>query len=97
VVTLFIFYLHVVGAVALYTIRSQEADWKEGFLAVGFLVLIFVVGWSISTLLLKFFMSEKGFGLWLDRDALSLVLLALMESVFYTVQFRARKRRRAAG
>lgn len=92
-ITLFIFYVHVVAAVVLFTKRWQEGDWKEGLLAVGFLVLVFSVGWSITTFILKVFIDEKGFGVWFDRDAMSLVLLLVMESVFFSYQLRRKKRK----
>ena len=91
-ITLFVFYIHVIAAVAVYTKLWQESDWKEGLLAVGFVILIFGVGWSMSTFILRLFMNEKGFGLWLDRDALSLLLLALMEGVFYYLQIRMKRK-----
>ncbi len=91
-ITLFIFYGHVVAAVAVYTKRWQESGWKEGVLAVCFILLIFSVGWSISTFLLKLVVTEKGFGVWLDRDTLSLVVLTVMEAAFYTIQLRTRHR-----
>jgi hypothetical protein len=87
-ITLFVFYIHVVAAVAIFTKRWQEANWKEGLLSVGFLVLIFSVGWSISTVIMKLFIGPKGFGVWLDRDAMSLLLLTLLESLFFTLQIR---------
>jgi len=95
-ITLFIFYGHVVAAVGVYTQRWQDSGWKEGFLAVCFLLLIFAVGWSISTFILKLFIGEKGFGVWLDRDTLSLLLLTLMEAVFYSLQLKAKKKQAAA-
>ena len=91
--TLFIFYLHTVAAAAFYTKRWQEADWKEGLLAVGFLLLVFGVGWSMSTFIVKLLINEKGFGFWLDRDALSLLLLTVMEGGFYWAQLRRKKRK----
>ncbi len=90
-VILFVFYIHVVAAVIAFTRRWQESDWKEGMLAVGFIVLIFVVGWQMATFLMKFLVSEKGFGRWLDRDALSLLLLTVMEGIFYFLQTQLRK------
>lgn len=89
-ITLLIFYLHTIAAVILFTRRWQEADWKEGLVAVGFLLLIFGVGWSMSTFILKLFVPEKGFGPLLDRDAMSLLLLAVMETILYYAQFRRR-------
>jgi len=86
-ITLIIFYAHVVAAVTLFTKHWQEGDWKEGLLAVGSLLLLFSVGWSISTFVLKLFLhDERGFATWLDRDTLSLVLLSAMEGIFFTVQ-----------
>ncbi len=95
-ITLFIFYAHVVAAVALYTRRWQEENWKEGMLAVLFLLLIFSVGWSITTILLKFVMAERGFGKWFDRDTASLALLAVLEALFFLVQTRRKALRRAS-
>lgn len=87
-VTLFVFYIHVVAAITIFTKRWQEDGLKEGFLGVLFLFLIFSVGWSISTFIMKIFVDEKGFGIWLDRDALSLVLLTVLEFLFFLFQVR---------
>jgi hypothetical protein len=90
-VILLVFYIHVVAAAVAFTKRWQEGDWKEGLLAVGFIVLIFVVGWQMATFLVKLVFDQRGFGTWLDRDALSLVLLTLMEGIFYFFQTRRKK------
>jgi formate hydrogenlyase subunit 3/multisubunit Na+/H+ antiporter MnhD subunit len=90
-ITLFVFYIHVVAAVAIFTKRWQEANWKEGLLSVGFLILIFSVGWSITTFIMKLFVDPKGFGIWLDRDAMSLLLLMLLESLFFTFQIKRKQ------
>jgi hypothetical protein len=90
-ITLFIFYIHVIAAVAIFTKRWQDGGLWEGLLGVGFLALVFSVGWSISTFILKLFMDEKGFGIWLDRDTLSLLLLGVMEGIFFYVQIKRRK------
>ena len=87
-VTLFVYYLHTVAAAALFTKRWQETDWKEGILGVGFLALVFGVGWSMSTFVLKLIVDAKGFGVLFDRDALSLLLLVAVESLFFYVQLR---------
>ena len=94
-ITLFIFYAHVIAAVTLYTRRWQESNWKEGILAVLFLLLIFSVGWSISTVIVKLLVSEKGFAVWLDRDTLSLLLLAVIECTFFSIQIRRKRAKHA--
>ena len=92
-IALFVFYGHVVAAAALFTKRWQEEGVTEGILAVVFLALIFSVGWSMSTFILKLFVDEAGFDVWLDRDALSLLLLAVMEVIFFYAQMMRKKRR----
>ena len=92
-ITLFIFYSHVIAAVVLYTRRWQEATIKEGLLAVAFLLLIFSVGWSITTFIVNLFMDERGLGFWFDRDTAALTLLAVVEGVFFYFQTQRKKKK----
>ncbi len=82
-IPLIIFYLHIVGISAAFTSEYQKDGVGSAFLSVGFVVLIFSVGWTISTFVLKYIMSEAGFGIWLNRDAVSLLLLTIGEVFFY--------------
>jgi hypothetical protein len=95
-ITLFIFYCHTVAGAAIYTKRWQEADWKEGVMGVAFLALVFSVGWSISTFFIKMVVNERGFAKWLDRDTLSLLLLIVLELIFFYVQIVRRRKRSLA-
>ena len=82
-IALFVFYLHTVAAAYAFTEQYQEEGVGAGVLAVAFMGIIFSVGWSISTFLLKFLVDEKGFGLYFNRDAMSLTLLTIGEGFFY--------------
>jgi hypothetical protein len=82
-VTLFVFYIHTIAAVYAFTDQYQEEGVGAGTLAVAFMAIVFSVGWSISTFVLKYLMTEKGFGIYLNRDAISLALLTIAEAVFY--------------
>ncbi len=82
-ITLFIFYLHTVAAVTLFTATWQEEGLKGGLAAVGFLALIFTVGWPMATIILTLFVPPGGMGPWLDRDTLSLILLTAVEATGY--------------
>lgn len=82
-VTLFVFYIHTIAAVYAFTDQYQEEGVAAGTLAVAFMTIIFSIGWSISTFVLKYLMTEKGFGVYLNRDAMSLALLTIGEAVFY--------------
>lgn len=89
-IPLLVFYLHVVVASYMYAKRWQEEGKAEAFLAVGFMILIFFVGWSVSTVLLKFFVDQAGLGRFFDRDAMSLVLLTFLEVGLYLFYFKKR-------
>jgi hypothetical protein len=87
-VPLFVFYVHVVAFAWMFTKRWQEEGMKEGLLAVFFMGLIFFVGWSITSFVMKLVMEQEGFGTLLNRDAASLVLLTCAEAVLYWFYLR---------
>lgn len=91
-VELFIFYIHVVALVAMFTRRWQEEGWSEAFLVVFFMGLIFFVGWSITSFLMKLILDKEGFGMLLDRDAASLLLLTIGETILYYFYLRDEKK-----
>ncbi len=91
-IPLFIFYIHVVAATYVYVKRWQEEGKTEAFLAVGFMILIFFVGWSVSTFILKLLVDQRGLGEFFDRDAMSLVLLTILEAGLYVFYFRKKGR-----
>lgn len=91
-IPLFVFYIHVVAATYVYAKRWQEEGIIEAFLAVGFMILIFFVGWSVSTAVLKLLVDERGLGRFFDRDATSLVLLTILEVGLYVFYFKKKGR-----
>ncbi|HET6271356.1 MAG TPA: hypothetical protein VFG32_00090 [Bacteroidota bacterium] len=91
-IPLLVFYVHVIAIAAMFTKRWQDEGLTEGILAVFFMGLIFFVGWSISSYILKFFMEQEGLGLFLDRDAASLLLLTAGEAVLYYYYFRGEEK-----
>ena len=95
-IPLLIFYMHVIGFTAAFTAEYQKEGLSHGILTVGFMVLIFSVGWSISSFFLKYLMSQEGFSLWLNRDAISLLLLTVGEAFFYYFYFKGDKKKSTA-
>ena len=87
-VALIVFYLHIVAVTAVFTKRYQEEGVGEGFLAVFFMALIFFVGWAMASFITRLVMPPEGFAPWFNRDAASLVLLTIGESVLYYFYFR---------
>ena len=91
-VELLVFYIHVVAVVTMFTKRWQEEGISEAFLVVFFMGLIFFVGWSITTFLMKLLMEKEGLGLFFDRDAASLLLLTAGESILYFFYLKDEKK-----
>lgn len=91
-IPLFVFYLHIVGVATAFTKRWQEEGLTEGVLAVFFTGLIFFVGWSMTSFIMKLIMSREGLGNFFDRDAASLLLLTFAEAVFYYFYLRDERR-----
>ena len=91
-IELAVFYVHVVAVVAMFTKRWQEEGLSEGFLVVFFMALIFFVGWSITSFLMKLMMEKEGLGIFFDRDAASLLLLTVGEAILYYFYVRDEKR-----
>lgn len=91
-VGLLVFYIHVLALVTMFTKRWQEEGWSEAFLVVFFMGLIFFVGWSISSFLMKLVLEKEGFGVLFDRDAASLVLLTIGEMILYYFYLRDEKK-----
>lgn len=87
-IPLIVFYLHIVAIAGVYTRRWQEEGLAEGFLAVFFMSLIFFVGWSMASFIVKMVMPAGGLGQVFDNDATALTLLTCAEAVFYYFYFR---------
>jgi len=83
-----IFFLHLIFALVIFTRKWQNENLKSGFLNFALIGLLFTVGWSISNIVAKALMNEKGFGLYFDRDAFSLTLLIIGEAFFYRIYYR---------
>ncbi|MSP64316.1 MAG: hypothetical protein EXR24_01120 [Ignavibacteria bacterium] len=87
-IPLIIFYLHIVAALYILTYQYQKENIASGFVSLSFFLLIFSVGWSICTYISTLILEPEGFGFYLDRNTISLILLSVSEATFYFVFFR---------
>ena len=95
-IPLLVFYVHILFIAALFTRRWQDEGVVEGFLGVFFAGLIFFVGWSMTSFVVRLVMSMDA--LWIvDRDSASLLLLTGTESVFYYFYFREEREEEEIG
>ena len=81
-----IFYLHILLAVLAFTRRWQEEGLQGGFIILGFIGLIFAVGWTIAGFIIHF-VTPRGIPGLIDADTLSLVILSMIEGIFYYFYF----------
>jgi hypothetical protein len=96
-IELVIYYVHVVALAVMFTRYWQEEGASGGFMAVFFMALIFFVGWSITTFLLKLTMEKEGLGEFFTRDAASLLLLTVGETILYYFYLRDDKWKKKSG
>ncbi len=82
-VIVFIFAAHIIFAGYIFYKKLKTESFSSAAINVAFITLIFSVGWPISTLIVKVFLEPEGFGKFVDRDTVSLLLLTLLEYFFY--------------
>ncbi|HEY6906469.1 MAG TPA: hypothetical protein VI230_03335 [Ignavibacteriaceae bacterium] len=87
-ISAFIFFLHLIFALVIFTKKWQSENLKSGILNLGLIGVLFAVGWSITGIIAKIVMEEKGLGLYFDRDTFSLTLLTIGEYFFYRIYYR---------
>ncbi|NWF49525.1 MAG: hypothetical protein HXY49_03180 [Ignavibacteriaceae bacterium] len=86
-ITAFIFFVHLFFVLIIFTKKWQDEGLSSAFLNLGLIGILFAVGWSISTMILKLFIDQKGFGIYFDRDTFSLSLLTTAEYFFYKMYY----------
>jgi len=90
-ITALIFSAHLVFILVIFTKKWQCESLSSAFTNLALLVILFAVGWSISTSVVKIFIDSKGFGIQFDSDAISLTLLSIAEFFFYRFYYREDK------
>jgi uncharacterized membrane protein YhdT len=83
-----IFFGHLIFSLIVFTKKWQEENLSAGFMNLALIGILFAVGWSISGMAVKFVMEPEGFGLYFDRDTLSLVILSIGEYLFYKMYYK---------
>jgi hypothetical protein len=83
-----IFFLHLIFALVIFTKKWQDENVSSAMLNIGLIGILFAVGWSITGMTVKAVFEPEGFGIYFDRDTLSLVLLVIGEYFFYRMYYR---------
>ena len=84
----FIFSIHLIFSLVIFTIKWQEDKLSTAFLNIGLIAVLFAVGWSIASIVAKAVMEPKGLGIHFDRDTFALTLLTIGEYFFYRLYYK---------
>ena len=84
----FIFSVHLIFSLVIFTIKWQEDKLSTAFLNIGLIAILFAVGWSIASIVAKAVMEPKGLGIHFDRDTFALILLSIGEYFFYRLYYK---------
>ena len=84
---IFVFYLHIIGAVYAFSKSYVEHKTADAFMALAFVGVIFSVGWTMAGFIVKFVYPDEGFGAFLDPDTVSLMLVTVFEAILYGTYF----------
>ena len=83
-----IFLLHIVFLSVIVYKRWKNDSLNSALIDFIFIIVIFSVGWSLTTMFAKLFWDPTGFGKYFDRDAISLTFLTICEFFFYKIYFK---------
>lgn len=83
-----IFAIHLIFAAIIFTKKYQEESLSDAFQNVTLIIILFFVGWPLSTMVIKIFSEPAGFGVHFDRDAIILTFLTVLEYFFYRIYYK---------
>lgn len=87
-ISAFVFFLHFLFALLIFTKKWQQESLSFAFLNLGLIAILFTVGWSITGMISKLVMEPEGLGIYLTRDDFSLALLTIAEYFFYRMYYK---------
>lgn len=90
-ISAFIFFAHLMFVLYIFTKKWQDESLSAAFINVGLIIILFTVGWSITTSVIKIFFDARGLGLQFNADTMSLTLLSIIEFFFYKFYYGSSK------
>lgn len=87
-ISAFIFFMHFLFALLIFTKKWQQEGLSTAFLNLGLIAILFTVGWSITGMISKLLMETEGLGIYFTRDDFSLTLLTVGEYFFYRIYYK---------
>lgn len=87
-ISVIIFLIHIIFISYIFYKRNKIDSFNAALLDLIFIIIIFSVGWSLSSMLAKLLFESEGLAKWLDRDTISLLILTIGEFFFYRMYFK---------
>ena len=84
----FIFLLHLIFTFYVFYKKWKLDSPSSAFIDLVLIIIIFSVGWSITTMFAKLIWAPEGFGKYFDRDTIALFLLTVGEFFFYRIYYK---------
>ena len=83
-----IFLIHIIFAIFIFYKRLKSDSITAALIDLILIIILFSIGWSISTMVCKLFWDPIGFGKHFDRDTIALTLLTIVEFFFFRFYFK---------
>jgi hypothetical protein len=87
-VSAIIFAAHLMFACIIFTRKWQDDSISSAFINLSLIIILFAVGWSVTTSVVKLVFESKGLGLYYNSDDISLTLLTIIEFFFYKMYYK---------
>ena len=84
----FIFLIHVFFIIYIVFKKWKKESFGSAFIDLSLMIILFSVGWSISTMVCKIFFDPIGFGKYFDRNTISIFVLSVAEFFFYRFYYK---------
>jgi hypothetical protein len=76
-IAVIIFFIHVIFAVYVFSKTYQSDGLMQSFLNIGFIIILFSVGWVISDLIIGIVISDQGYLIDIPKGAFGQFLLKI--------------------
>jgi len=84
----FIFIAHCIFVVLIFRKKLKSESITSAFLNIALIIILFAIGWSLTSMFAKWIMKPEGFGKFFDRNTFSLTILTIVEFFFYRFYYK---------
>lgn len=86
-ISFILFIFNFIFLLFIFIVKAKKS-FPDAFINAGLIILVFSVGWTISTSLTKMIFPSEGFGENFTADDISLLILSVGEFFFYRIYYK---------